>query len=506
MNADVLVVGAGPVGQLLAILLGQRGHRVLVLERWPRPYPLPRAVVFDDEIARVLATAGVLDRVPGEVPDTYEWRNGTGDVLLRFDWSGVGPAGHPVSTMFSQPELEAVLAGRMAELPTVTVLRGCEVVDLVTGPGSVEIHTADGGRHDARWVVGADGAESFVRRRMGVAVQDLGFAHDWLIVDVQLHEQRPFEPMNLQICDPVRPTTLVSGGPGRRRWEFMRLPGETAAELNTTDTAWRLLAPFDVHPGNAELERHAVYTFRARWVQEWRAGRLLLAGDAAHLMPPFAGQGMCSGLRDAANLAWKLDLVLSGRCGDALLDTYGTERGAHVQHAVHLSVELGKVICVLDAAHAAGRDAALLAVGPDPARALPPAPPPVLGPGVLGPGPDVGRPVAQARVRSGGVTGLFDDVVGRGFVVATAGDPRAALRPEQLDALDALGAHLVQVGGGAVEDLDATIRDEWAAAGCAGEIVRPDAYRFARVPSPAALPGLVDDLLDRLHLRREVVA
>ncbi len=187
-------------------------------------------------------------------------------------------------------------------------------------------------------------------------MHDLGFFYDWLIVDVILDEARTYDPINVQICDPARPSTAVSGGPGRRRWEFMRLPDEPRDALDDEATAWRLLETWDVHPGNASLERHAVYTFQARWVEQWRAGRVLLGGDAAHQMPPFAGQGMCSGLRDAVNLAWKLDLVLTGAAGDDLLDTYQLERMPNVRSVIDFSMELGKVICVPDAAEAAARD------------------------------------------------------------------------------------------------------------------------------------------------------
>src|SRR6185436_13246372 len=131
-------------------------------------------------------------------------------------------------------------------------------------------------------------------------------------------------------------------------WEFMRLPGEPIADLNREATAWQLLAPWGMTPDTATLERHAVYTFQARWVDRWRRGRLLLAGDAAHQMPPFAGQGMCSGMRDAANLAWKLDLVLRGRASESILDTYASERTVQVRATVEFSIELGRVICVPD--------------------------------------------------------------------------------------------------------------------------------------------------------------
>src|SRR6185295_18872069 len=165
---------------------------------------------------------------------------------------------------------------------------------------------------------------------------------------------------------------LVSGGPGRRRWEFMRLPGESLDELNNEATAWRLLAPWDVHPGNATLERHTVYRFQARWVDTWRNGRLLLAGDAAHQMPPFAGQGMCSGLRDVANLTWKLDLVLADTAPPALLDTYASERIPHVRALIDFSMELGKVICIADPAGAAARDALMVAAAEAGQQTTPP--------------------------------------------------------------------------------------------------------------------------------------
>lgn len=503
MIADVLIVGYGPVGQVLALLLAQRGHRVTVLEKWPRPFPMPRAVSFDGESARILAAAGVGRELAeaGEPSRDYIWRNAHGDVLLEIDVAEYGQCGWPDSTSMYQPGLEEALARRGAEYPSLTVLRGWEVVDIVEEDDACVVTAVDrtGARaiHQARWIVGCDGANSFVRSRMGVDEVDLGFSNDWLTCDVTFREPRVFTPNNLQICDPARPTTAVSAGPGHRRWEFMRVPGETLEELNSRETAWRLLAPFDVHPGNAVLERHAVYTFQARYAERWRVGRMLIAGDAAHRMPPFAGQGMCSGFRDAANLAWKLDLVLAGHAGDALLDTYEAERREHVQHAILMSVNLGRVICQTDPAAAADRDAAMLANRRRMAGR--PQDPPMYQPlttGLRAKGRAAGWLMPQGRVTKGGVTGLFDDVVGRGLILLATSEVAAALSGDTVAFLRARGGQVVALGDGAgeVADTEGVYQRLLARAGCQGLLVRPDYYVYGGGRTAAELDDVVAEL------------
>ncbi|KAB8159457.1 bifunctional 3-(3-hydroxy-phenyl)propionate/3-hydroxycinnamic acid hydroxylase [Streptomyces sp. 3MP-14] len=515
---DVAIVGFGPVGQTLALLLGRAGHDVIALERWPDPYPLPRAAHFDHEIGRIFQSAGVGDAVRAvtdPVPDHYEWRNAAGQPLVRIDWAGLGPSGWPIANFFSQPEVEDVLIAAVGRQPGVTVRRGREVTDLRVEADRVRLTTVgtDGERPTgetdevtARYVVGADGANSFVRSRMDTPVTDLGFFYDWLIVDTRPHERTEWSPMNWQLCDPKRPTTLVSGGPGRRRWEFMRLPHEDVEELATPEAAWRLLEPWGRTPENTTIERHAVYTFQARWVERWREGRLLLAGDAAHLMPPFAGQGMCSGLRDAANLAWKLDLVLEGRADDALLDTYTSERRDHVQHAIGMSMALGQVICVLDEEEAAARDARMIAAGADPRHALPPTPPPVLGDGVLqrapdgGRAPEVGHLTPQFEVTHRGRTALLDDLTGGGFTLLTDGAaPLDALDAADRAFLAAIGATVVPLyAGEAPPDgyLDAPdgYLSHLRAHGHVAAVVRPDFYLFGAAADAAELRTLVGQL------------
>jgi flavoprotein hydroxylase len=495
---DVAVVGYGPVGQMLAILLGQRGWRVTVLEKQPTAYPLPRAVHFDHEVARILQAAGLGQELPrlSEPADVYEWRNAAGETLLRIGSKEAGLSGWPEANMFSQPDLERALDARVRDLPGVEVRRAAEVVDLRPRDAGVEIDLAGAEPVHARWVVGCDGTNSFVRRHLGARVTDLGFFYDWLIVDVVPREPRAWDPINRQVCDPVRPTTVVSGGPGRRRWEFMRLPGESIADLNTEATAWRLLEPWALHPGNATLERHAVYTFQARWVDGWWKDRILLAGDAAHQMPPFAGQGMCAGMRDAANLAWKLDLVLAGRAAEGVLGTYASERIPQVRQVIELSIALGKVICVADPQEAAARDARMIAA----AREMgytPPLPAPAIGPGLgLAGDPLAGHLFLQGRVRCGGVTGRFDDVVGRGFtLLSPVADPASRLDPELRAAFVSLPGTSAHIGAdGPVQDVDASYARWFAQHGVGVVLQRPDFHIFGTASTIDGTAALVAQL------------
>jgi flavoprotein hydroxylase len=440
-DADVAIVGCGPVGNTLAILLAQHDHHVVVLERWPDPYPLPRAVHFDHEVARIFQSAGLGPalRDISEPAEVYEWRNATGTTLLRFGQRGDGPSGWPYASMFNQPALESLLAQRAAQLPTIDIRRGVEINGLTQTANSVTVSAVDGTAVTARFVVGCDGANSTIRRLADLGVHDLGFFFDWLIVDVVLDEPRVFDPLNLQVCDPARPTTAVSGGPGRRRWEFMRLPTETLDELDAEQRAWELLAPWDVHPGNARLERHAVYTFNARYAERWRDARVMLAGDAAHQMPPFAGQGMCAGIRDAANLTWKLDLILTGRAPDSLLDTYQLERLPSTRRAIDFSMQLGNVICVADPIDAAARDEAMAAAVGDEPAVLPDLP--GLDSGIVhATSPHAGRQFVQ-----GDIDGQpFDDVHGAGWRLITI-DPDTDLDDDLVAWFDSIGGRVVRI-------------------------------------------------------------
>ncbi|HEU4431534.1 MAG TPA: bifunctional 3-(3-hydroxy-phenyl)propionate/3-hydroxycinnamic acid hydroxylase [Myxococcota bacterium] len=508
LRCDVGIVGGGPTGLMLAILLAQRGRSVALIERFAAPYPLPRAVHFDHEAARILQGAGVAAQLEGftEAAPIYEWRNAAGEVLLRFGREReAGLSGWPDSNMCHQPRLEAALEQRARSFASVRILRGFDAHVLHDAGDAVIIgarsETGDALEVRARYAVGCDGANSFVRGAIGAGWRDLGFAYDWLVVDVIPHEPRVFTPLNWQLCDPARPTTVVSGGPGRRRWEFMRLPHESQEQLNDREAAWRLLAAWDVRPDNATLERHAVYTFRACWADTWRRGRVLLAGDAAHLMPPFAGQGMCSGLRDAANLAWKLDLVLGGAASDALLDSYESERAPHAKQTIDFSVALGRVICIADPSEAKQRDERMVPA----ARAAgltTPAPLPKIGPGCwVADDAAAGALFLQGFVATAAGRARFDDVLGGGFaLVSPHGDPAGALSAEQRAWFAARGGVCAHVGAdSALRDVDGAYAKWFEAHGCAVALQRPDFTVFATAKELAGSGALVDALLSRLR-------
>ncbi len=343
----VLVAGAGPVGLTAALLLAGRGVAVRVVDRHPRPYPLPRAVHLDDEVLRVLQAAGVADRVLAVSRPLAGLRllDGRHRVLAVFRRSpDAGLHGWPQGSLVHQPDLEAVLAAAAEAHPAVTLERGTELTGLQpAGDGvTVLLEARDGGPDRsvrAAAVLGCDGANSTVRSLIGAAMQPLGPPDRWLVLDVRSATALPIWPGVHQVCDPRRPATFMPVTGDRYRWECRMAPGETVADLTAPAVLAGLLAPVD--PAAVEVERAVEYTFRAEVADRWRSGRVLLAGDAAHLSPPFVGQGLGLGLRDVHQLAWKLADVLTGAAAEEVLDTYQAEREPHARALIRVARLLG---------------------------------------------------------------------------------------------------------------------------------------------------------------------
>lgn len=365
-DCDILVVGGGPAGVALALIAAQHGASTIVCEKEADVYPLPRAAHIDHEVMRIYQSVGAAEPIAAtcRTTGTYDFLTAGGDVLLRFEGSDrIGPGGWPGANMIHQPSVERALRARLdgqslAGLRSNWTYLGHEES---TGAVTARFATPDGEQSlAARYLVGADGTRSPVRAAAGIAMDDLAFDEPWLVVDALVHDAERLPKVNLQICDPARPTTCVLMGEGRHRWEFMLLPGETPEEVSDDAFIAKLLEQWAVE-GAVTLERKAVYRFNARVAKEWRKGRVLLAGDAAHQTPPFAGQGMCAGARDAANLGWKLAAVVTGKAGERILDSYQAEREPHVRATIQMAIMMGRTVCITDPAAAAERDRQMLA-------------------------------------------------------------------------------------------------------------------------------------------------
>jgi 3-(3-hydroxy-phenyl)propionate hydroxylase len=352
----VIVVGAGPAGCTAALLLADFGIPVTLLERHTQPHPLPRAVHLDDEVARILDRVGVSESFLARS------RPGSGLRLLdaghrvmaefRRDHKP-GVHGFPQANMFHQPDLEELMLARVKAHPLIDLHRGAEVCGLddddapgpLTGaPVRVHARTAAGPQtFTGAVVLGCDGAGSTIRELAGITMDDLGFTERWLVVDIRAETGLDAWDGVEQVCDPARAATFMQVTGDRYRWEFRLRDGEDEAGLITPQALGRLLRPWTGRDDLAGLKiiRTASYTFRARLASRFQAGRVFLLGDAAHLTPPFIGQGLAAGLRDADNLAWKLAHVLTGRAGEDLLASYETERRPHAKALVKKAVRVG---------------------------------------------------------------------------------------------------------------------------------------------------------------------
>ena len=505
---DVAIIGLGPVGAAAANLLGQRGIRTFACDRTTSIYPLPRALGFDHETMRILQACGLADEVQPFVrvyPRT-EYRGVDGRLISQFESVPEPfPLGWAPNYTFNQPEFERILRAGIDRYPCVEVALGAEVSSLDRDGDAVTLQVDDPPNGTTRqvqahYVIAADGGGSAVRRLLGIGMESLDFDEPWIVIDIICDDEAAgFLPTCvIQYCEPDRPTTYVLGPGNHRRWEMMLLPGEDAGAVATEARVWQLLERW-ITPEHATLWRFATYEFHSLIATSWRSGRVFLAGDAAHMTPPFMAQGMVQGLRDVLNLSWKLDLVLQG-ASSRILDSYEVERKPHVRATSETAKSLGEVICELDAGRARARDAKLLAEFGDPPTVrlrqnLIPAlsggliEPASVGAGEIFPQPMVSTALGPCRL---------DDATGTGFCLiarahlarALAGCDAVTTMLEQLQgsivALDAEasnehpGAHdpssrdLVVAVSDSTGELDRWFR----ARRCDAALVRPDHYLY----------------------------
>ena len=516
-DCDVVVVGYGPVGMIIAGLLAQLGLDVVVVERWPQRYSLSRAGHLDGETMRTFQRLGVAREIELAARPMMEWSLVSADMeVLATVMLGKGGAGWKESYLSYQPEIEAVFDAKVRELG-VQVHMGIVATGLQQSPDAVTLSVvpSHGPQADPRpgaqpstvraaYVIGADGARSWVRTAIGSERLDLGFpALDQLVIDFEPRDpdiHLPQLPEVYQVLDINRP--LLAGrwsGSRHSRFEFAVNEGESRAELVDEGRCWDLLARWDITPEMGRIERRAVYTFESTLATPWRQGRVLLVGDAAHTMPPFMGQGMCSGVRDAFNLSWKLAAVVRGEADEILLDTYESERAPHVRGLTEISMAFGEMVLTRDPDIARQRDDMLRAGNV-------PTPPifPRLGTGIVAEGSEkelgtaVGRLSPQARVALDRSIDRLDEFGSGWRIVSRHAVPTALFHQGQRDLMTRLDMDVVHVsrgpGPGYYVDIDGEYGRWFQANHVQAFVQRPDGYVFGTARTVADLPALLDEL------------
>ena len=516
-NYDVAILGMGPVGCTAAILLAHAGLKVAAIERDHEVYRLPRAVNLDGEIVRAFQPLGLADAVndmlqtvrPGE---RAGFANSKREFLFGNDARPRGLNGWQPMNMFDQPEVEGYLRRTALAQPAVTPFIGFESSGYAQDDDGVTLTIADVDKptntQDVRadYLIGCDGAASNTRRQLGSAWRDLGYDHEWLVVDVIVRDGHTLDNSTVQVCDPDRICTYVCTKDPTRRWEFKLNPGETREEMLDPKRIATLLDPWTPRD-TYELRRAAVYQFHAATAEEWRDRRVLLAGDAAHQTPPFLGQGMNTGMRDVINLAWKLPMVTAGLAEPHLLDSYQAERSAHAHDLVDWAVAIGHLMEHLADVERAER-----------AGAPPPAAPGALksagyGQGREAPPLRAGVIVAE-QVSDEGLTGYllrqptvdtpdgrtvrFDELLGPGFALVSAKPSieSLGLSRRSRDLMTTLDIPFVSLEGvhaseGRFDDVIAEVD---------AVIVRPDRYVFGHTDANRDVDALLDELQQSLYL------
>lgn len=481
---DVAVVGFGPTGLVAAGLLGQLGLQVIVFDKQLEIYDKPRAISLDHEIARIFQQLGVWAAVePHTEPFTDSVYYGVdGDVIRRMSTvSPPYPLAHWPSMVFSQPAVEAALRAHISELPNVTVRLGFAVSGVHQSPDQVQLAVSGLAETvSASYVIACDGASSQIRSQLELPLQDLDFDEPWLVIDVLVNEQgqAKLPKTSVQYCRPSRPSTYLICPGNHRRWEIAINPGDDPLELATPQGAWRMLEPW-LTPQDGVLWRQASYRFHALVAQQWQAGRVFIAGDAAHQQPPFLGQGMCQGIRDVANLSWKIGAVLIDKAHPDILKTYAQERSGHVSALTQRIKHIGQLIGERNLEQARARDRRLLeealgVIKPTPRQDVQPA----LVHGLLAPQLHAARGTLfyQPWLRTAdGSQVRMDDVMGYGWrlfstLPSLTRDLQARLRELQIRAICLGSSELVEV--------DAILSHWFERHQVSFAVVRPDHYVY----------------------------
>lgn len=506
---DVAIVGYGPSGAIAACILGQAGLNVYVCDRDHDIYEKPRAIALDHEILRVFQNIGIVDKIlPFCEPFTDSCYYGTDGQLIR-QLTMVDkpyPLGYVPSMVFTQPSVEAVIRDEVNSLANVIVEKGMTLFDVKQNDKKVTLslknELAETTSITSRYVIACDGASSTTRKLLNIKLEDLGFNEHWLVIDL-LMSQKGLEKLpqtSVQYCEPERPTTFIIGPKNHRRWEISLKPDEVAFYKSSSENVWTLLERW-VSSEDATLWRQASYQFHALVAEQWRDGRVFLAGDAAHQQPPFLGQGMCQGVRDIVNLSWKLKTVLTQKLPentvDILLNSYGLERKEHVQQLTHIIKKIGSIIGEKEIDKAKIRDQLLLdesggVVKPLARQDILPA----ISLGLVSNTTARGSIFPQPVIIQDGKKLLMDQLLENGWKIFTN-------IPMKID-LDTLKKFTLPIEimciGSQIIEKDQVLENWFSKFSVNAVIVRPDHYIYATANNERDLSLLVDGLVSELDL------
>ena len=492
---DIAICGYGPVGSTFAGLMGKLGYKVLVIERNIGPSPTARAINTDGEQLRTFDRLGIAEKVVENSTEIHCVHFGDANLnpIQTIEQPvGVSAMGWPNQVLFYQPELEGFIRASVESENNIVIKEGTELLNFDDSDEGVYLNCKDS-KGDltffSKYLIGCDGASSFVRRELDVDLEDFEYNQEWLVCDAHLTKKINIpEKEAMQVCDPKRPGTYVPGRRGHLRFEFKKMPGEDSNELEKDENVWKLLKPW-INKDNAELERAQVYSFHACIAETWRKGNVLIAGDAAHQMPPFMGAGMGTGIRDVTNISWKLDLLLKNKANERILDTYQEERHSHAKWTIAQTVTIGQVIEGFCAA-AEGKE--YEPKGPSYDVNFPHIPS-----GIYSDPADMitGVPIPQPILIKDNKKEMLDKMINENFAIL-AQESNLDLTEKAKTIVDLLGIKLITMDS--YEDSEErlkTVFEKYKAV-----LIRPDKYTYGGVEDISSLSDMIESLEKEFYL------
>ena len=492
---DIAICGYGPVGSTFAGLMGKLGHKVLVIEKNIGPSPTARAINTDGEQLRTFDRLGIAEKVVENSTEVHCVHFGDANLnpIQTIEQPvGVSAMGWPNQVLFYQPELEGFIRASVESENNIVIKEGTELLNFDDSDEGVYLNCKDS-KGDltffSKYLIGCDGASSFVRRKLDVDLEDFEYNQEWLVCDAHLTKKINIpEKEAMQVCDPKRPGTYVPGRRGHLRFEFKKMPGEDSNELEKDENVWKLLKPW-INKDNAELERAQVYSFHACIAETWRKGNVLIAGDAAHQMPPFMGAGMGTGIRDVTNISWKLDLLLKNKANEKILDTYQKERHSHAKWTIAQTVTIGQVIEGFCAA-AEGKE--YEPKGPSYDVNFPHIPS-----GIYSDPADMitGVPIPQPILVKDNKKEMLDKMINENFAIL-AQESNLDLSDKAKTIVDLLGIKLITLDSYKdSEERLKTVFEKYKAV-----LIRPDKYTYGGVEDISSLSDMIESLEKEFYL------